>query len=63
MSLVLLTGSDPFLSARAITDTVRDWRLADPNWASNRSADHHRMSACGSRRPAGRTCSARAAFW
>jgi DNA polymerase-3 subunit delta len=30
VSLVLLTGSDPFLSARAITDTVREWRRADP---------------------------------
>lgn len=31
MSLVLLTGSDPFLSARAIDDTVKQWRKADPD--------------------------------
>ena len=31
MSLVLVTGSDPFLSARAISDTVREWRSADPD--------------------------------
>lgn len=30
MTLVLLSGSDPFLSARAIDDTVRDWQKADP---------------------------------
>ena len=30
VSLVLLTGSDPFPVRAAITDTVRDWRLADP---------------------------------
>lgn len=29
MSLVLLTGSDPFLSARAIDDTVKQWQKAD----------------------------------
>lgn len=29
MSLVLVTGSDPFLSARAIDDAVRAWRKAD----------------------------------
>lgn len=29
MTLVLLTGSDPFLSARAVQDTVRQWRAAD----------------------------------
>lgn len=31
MTLVLLTGSDPFLSARAVEDTVREWRKADPD--------------------------------
>ncbi|MCU0297138.1 MAG: hypothetical protein MUF33_01310 [Candidatus Nanopelagicales bacterium] len=31
MTLVLLTGSDPFLSARAIEDTVRTWQKADPD--------------------------------
>jgi DNA polymerase-3 subunit delta len=31
VTLVLLTGSDPFLSARAIEDTVRTWQKADPD--------------------------------
>lgn len=31
MTLVLLTGSDPFLSARAIRDTVARWQKADPD--------------------------------
>ncbi len=31
MSLVLLTGSDPFLSARAIDDTVKQWQKSDPD--------------------------------
>lgn len=33
MTLVLLTGSDPFLSARAIQDVVRRWQKADPDLA------------------------------
>lgn len=31
MTLILVTGSDPFLSARAIEDTVRQWRQDDPH--------------------------------
>lgn len=31
MSLILVTGSDPFLSARAISDTVAQWRRTDPD--------------------------------
>ena len=31
MTLVLLTGSDPFLSARAIEDTVKQWQKNDPD--------------------------------
>lgn len=31
MSLILLTGSDPFLSARAISDTVREVRKVEPD--------------------------------
>ena len=31
MTLVLLTGSDPFLSARGIEDTVRQWQKSDPD--------------------------------
>ncbi len=31
MTLVLLTGSDPFLSARAIDDTVRSWQKSEPD--------------------------------
>ncbi len=31
MTLVLLTGSDPFLSARAIEDTVREFKRDDPH--------------------------------
>ncbi len=31
MTLVLLTGSDPFLSARGIEDTVRQWQKNDPD--------------------------------
>lgn len=31
MSLVLLTGSDPFLSSRAVEDTVRGWKKSDPD--------------------------------
>jgi DNA polymerase-3 subunit delta len=30
VTLVLVTGSDPFLSSRAIEDTVRGWRKTDP---------------------------------
>jgi len=33
MTLVLLTGSDPFLSARAIEDTVKQWQKHDPDLA------------------------------
>ena len=33
MSLVLLTGSDPFLSSRAIEDTVKQWQKSDPDLA------------------------------
>jgi DNA polymerase-3 subunit delta len=33
MTLVLLTGSDPFLSSRAIEDTVRQWQKSDPDLA------------------------------
>ena len=31
MTLVLVTGSDPFLSGRAIEDTVAQWRKDDPD--------------------------------
>jgi DNA polymerase-3 subunit delta len=31
VSLTLLTGADPFLSARAVSDTVREVRKADPD--------------------------------
>ncbi len=31
MTLVLLSGSDPFLSARAIDDTVRSWQKSEPD--------------------------------
>ena len=31
MSLVLLTGSDPFRSSRAIDDTVKQWQKGDPD--------------------------------
>jgi len=31
VTLVLLTGSDPFLSARAVEDTVRAWKRSDPD--------------------------------
>lgn len=33
MTLVLITGSDAFLSARAIEDTVAHWRKSDPDLA------------------------------
>lgn len=33
MSLVLITGSDPFLSGRAVEDTVAEWRKSDPDLA------------------------------
>lgn len=31
MSLVLITGSDPFLVSRAISDTVREWQRSEPD--------------------------------
>jgi DNA polymerase-3 subunit delta len=33
VTLVLLTGSEPFLVSRAVSDTVADWQRADPDLA------------------------------